>query len=206
MDVPRLLLAVCFVYALSLVFGITSLAADAKELPPGMTPEKLEKTVKRRFDYIDKRLLAGKSAKSIEESGNQRALEILQQSRKNRDEIAAWIDKGNFESAYWALQDLARSIKEALQLSRAKQRDAKKLKDDMDSARIANDAYFELVRKRGIADAGGEVAALVEQARKIRAEADNLRNNNDYAGATERFLDSTGLLKKAASLFRSMAR
>ena len=202
----RLVLAVCFACVLLLFSGVTSLAAGEKELPPGMTPEKLEKTVKRRFEYIDKRLLSGKSAQSIEESGNPQAVEILWQSRKSRDEIAGWIAQGEFERAYWGLQELARAMKEALQLSRARQRDAKKLKDDMDSARVVNDAYFELARKRGIAEAGGEVAALVEQARKVRAEADELRSKGDYAGATERFLSSTTLLKKAASLFRSMGR
>ncbi len=199
----RLLLAVC---ALFLISSATSPVAEERTLPPGMTPEKLERSVKRRFDYIDKRLLAGKSAKSIEESGNRRALEILSQSRKSRDEIAGWIAQGRFEDAYWALQDLARAMKEALQLSRAKQRDAKKIKDAMDSARVANDAYFELVRKRKIAESGGEAAALVEQARNARAEADELRGSDDHAGATERLLVSTELLKKAVSLFRSRAR
>ena len=178
------------------------IAEEAADIPPEMTAEKLEKAVKRRFKYIDKRLLSGKPAKSIEESGNQPAIDILQRSREQRDKIAGWIAQERFEDAYVALQELGRSMKEAIQLSRARELDLKKIKNDMDSARITNDAYLELVKKRGATGAGGEVAALVEQAHEARAKADELQKNGDYAGATGYFLTSTRLLMKAALSLR----
>ena len=194
------------VCALFFVNSIQLFAEDATGAPPAMTPEKLEKVVKRQFKYIDKRLLSGKSAKVIEESGNQQAIDILQRSRESRDEIAGWIAQGRLQDAYTALQEISRSMKKAMRLSRARERSAKKLKDDMDSARVANDAYFELVRKRGVADIGGEAADFVNRAREARNKADDLRDKRDYKGAAEYFSISTRLLKKAASLFRDKNR
>ena len=200
------LLVLCIVCALFFVNSVKLFAEDAADAVPDMTPEKLEKVVKRQFKYIDKRLLSGKSANKIEESGNQQAIDILQRSRESRDEIAGWIAQGRFGDAYKALQEISRSMKRAIQLSRAKERSAKKLKDEMDSARVANDAYFELVRKRGIADIGGEAADFISRAREARKKADDLRDSSDYKGATEHLSISTRLLKKATSLFRDKNR
>ncbi len=176
------------------------------EIPEGMSQTRLEKTVKRRFDYIDKRLLSGKSARTIEESGNRQAIEILNQSRRRRDEIADLIAREEFQEAYRGLQELAHRLKDALQLARARQRGAKKLKDDMESARVVNDAYFELVRKRGISSAADDVGELLRQARQARSNADELLEKSDYDAARKQFVISTDLLKKAASLFRGRKR
>ncbi len=174
------------------------------DLSPDMTQEKLEKTVKRKFQYIDKRLLSGKSAEAIEESGNQQAIDILQSSRDSRDQIADWISHGQFENAYGALKKLGHSMRQAMQLTRAKEVSAKKIKNAMDSARIANDTYFELIKKRGDTNAGRKTIVMIEQAHEARTKADELQNNNDFQKATEYYLASTKLLKNAVATLRDM--
>ena len=207
LDVTCRLSCVCLFCMLFFVDSVTLFAGEAvANIPPDMTPEKLEKTVKLRFKYVDKRLLSGKSAKEIEESGNQQAIDILRHSRGSRDKIADWIIQGRYEDAYIALQELGRSMKEAMRLSRARELGAKKIKNDLDSARIENDTYFELIKKRADDDVVGELAELIEQARDARVKADELKKNNDFQGATEYFLTSTRLLKKATSSLRDIGR
>ncbi len=197
------LLLACVIFLLLLAEGRLLFAAEVGSgAPPDMLPEKLEKEVQRRFKYIDQRLLSGRSAKSIEESGNPQALDILRRSRERMSEIAQWISEGKLNEAYGALQEVGRAMREALQLARAKERSAKKLRDEMEEARVVNDAYFERVKKRGALGAKGEVGTLIEQAREIRAKADVLQERGDYQGAKASFERSTQLLKKAVSLFR----
>ncbi|HEC15607.1 MAG TPA: hypothetical protein ENI99_03400 [Sedimenticola sp.] len=99
---------------------------ERRPLPKGMTPEKLERSVNKTFRYVDKRLLSGKSAGRIEASGSAEAIALLQRSREERDKIAQQIERGQHEEAYWALKELNKSIKEAMRLSRAKERAARK--------------------------------------------------------------------------------
>jgi len=199
----QLLLTSVF-FLLLLVEGQISFAAEADTAAlPGMTPEKLEKEVQRRFDYVDRRLLSGRLAKTIEESDNIQARAILQRSREKMPQISEWIAEGKLQDAYSALQELSRAMRTALQLVRARERGVKKLKDEMDEARIINDAYFERVKKRGAMEAMGEVRALIERAQEVRMEAEKRQGQNDYQEAKNLFDQSTQLLKKAVSLFRS---
>lgn len=177
-------------------------AETGKALPKGMTPEKLEKSVNRQLKYIDDRLLSGKSARQIEESGNASAIAILQNSRKERDRIAEQIRQGKLEASYWALQDLGKSLRTAMKMVRAKDIAAKKIKDDMESARIASDAYYNRAKQRKIdkGDGGPEALEFFQRAQKARNEANRLVIAKDYKSAMAVFLDSSRLLQKAIAL------
>ncbi|GEM_PF-2247275 len=183
------------------LFSCTAPLAFAQErtLPKKMTPAKLEKSVHRQLKYIDKRLLAGKSAEQILNSGNDKAISILNESKKTRDLIAKQIEKGEIEAAYWTLKDLGNSLRSAAKLVRAKGLSAKKIKDDLDSARIKSDAYQERAKQRSIHDGnGGEDAhKLYKQAIEKRKEASLLEKNKKYKDATAIYLSSMELLKKA---------
>lgn len=183
------------------LFSCTAPLAFAQErtLPKKMTPAKLEKSVHRQLKYIDKRLLAGKSADQILNSGNNKAISILNESKENRDIIAKQIEKGEIEAAYWALKDLGNSLRSAAKLVRAKELSAKKIKNDLDSARIKSDAYEERAKQRSIHDGNGgeEAHKLYKRAIEKRKEASLLEKNNKYKDATAVYLSSMELLKKA---------
>ncbi len=173
--------------------------AQERTLPKKMTPAKLEKSVQRQLKYIDSRLLSGKSADQILNSGNRNAIAILEESRKTRDLIARQIEQGETEAAYWALKDLAGSLRQAAKLVRAKERSAKKIRDDLESARIKSDAFQERARQRSIHDGNGgkEAHKLYKQAVAKRKEARRLEEKRRYKEATVVYLNSTELLRKA---------
>ncbi len=199
----QLLLACCVLFFLSFLEVRLVAGGDSPlGVPPDMTQEKLEKEVPRRFRYIETRLLSGRSAKIIEASGNAQAMEILRHSKGRMPEVEAWISEGRLGEAYVALQEIARSMREALQLARARERGVKKLKDEMEETRVVNQAYFERAMKRGVNSAGGEIRKLMQQAQKARAEAEIMRERLDYKGAKDSFGRSTQLLKKAITLSR----
>ena len=183
------------------IFSCTAPLAFAEErtLPKKMTPAKLEKSVHRQLKYTDKRLLSGKSADQILNSNNNEAISILEDSKKTRDVIAKQIEKGEFEDAYWALKDLGKLIRSASKLVRAKGVNAKKTKDDLDSARITSDAYEERAKQRSIADGNGgkEAHELFKQAIEKREEASKLEKEKKYKESTATYLNSTELLKRA---------
>jgi len=198
------LLIACALFLLLFADGRSLTAAEAGSggVPPDMTPEKLEKEVQRRFKYIEQRLLSGRSARTIEESGNARAMEILRRSKERMGTISQWISEGRLEDAYLALRELGRSMREALQLARAKERSEKKVRDGMEEAKVVNDAYFERVKKRGATSAKGDIKILIDKAKKARARADLERKRGDYVTARVSYEESTRLLKDAISLFR----
>ena len=190
----------CLTIALFL-FSCTAPLVFAQErtLPKKMTPAKLVKSVHRQFKYIDKRLLSGKNADQILNSGNDKAISILNESKKARDLIARQIEKGEMEAAYWALKDLGSSLRSAAKLVRAKELSAKKIKNDLDSARIKSDAFEERAKQRSIHDGNGgkEAHELYIRAIKKRKEASQLEKNNKYKESTAAYLSSAQLLKKA---------
>jgi len=173
--------------------------AEERTLPKKMTPAKLVKSVHRQLKYIDKRLLSGKSADQILNSGNDKAISILNESKKTRDLIAEQIEKGEMEASYWALKDLGNELRTASKLVRAKSVAAKKIKDDLDLARIKSDAYEERAKQRGIHDGSGgkEAHDLFEQAEEKRKEARQLEKNKKYKESTSAYLSSTEFIKKA---------
>jgi len=179
-------------------------AAASRALPKGMTPEKLERSVVRMLDYVDTRLLNGKSAKKIEDSENYEAIARLYRCREDRDLIAAWINQGQFEDAYWALKDLNKILKGAMAMSRAQERAAKKAKDKIDAARAISDAYFVRAKQRGIhkGNGGKEALELFISAQERRLNAQDLHADKDYQAATAAFERSIKLLKKAIAFSR----
>jgi len=190
----------CITIALFLFSCTTPFAfAEERTLPKKMTPAKLGKSVHRQLKYIDKRLLAGKSADQILNSGNDKAISILNESKKTRDLIADQIEKGEIEPAYWALKDLGNALRAASKLVRAKSVTAKKIKDDLDLARIKSDAYEERAKQRGIHDSNGgnEARELFNQAEEKRKEASKLEKSKKYKEATTAYLSSTENFKKA---------
>ncbi len=190
----------CITIALFLFSCTTPFAfAEERVLPKKMTPAKLEKSVHRQLKYIDKRLLAGKSADQILNSGNDKAIFILNESKKKRDIIAKQIEEGEMEPAYWALKDLGNELRAASKLVRAKNVSAKKIKDDLDLAKIKSDAYEERAKQRGIHDGSGgkEAHDLFEQAEEKRKEARQLEKNKKYKESTSAYLSSTEFIKKA---------
>jgi len=164
-----------------------------------MTPAKLEKSVNRQLKYIDKRLLSGKGAKQIYSSDNASAIELLKDSKKARNIISEQISKGKFEDAYWALKTLGNQLRTALKMVRAKGTDAKKIKNDLESAQIASDAFAERAVQRGIRDGNGgqDAQKLFKQAEKKRIEGSQHKLTKKYGAATQAFLDSSDLLKKS---------
>ncbi len=191
----RCLLITFFLFSCTAPFAF----AQERTLPKKMTPAKLVKSVHRQLKYIDTRLLSGKSADKILNSGNDKAISILKESKKTRDLIAEQIKKGEMEASYWALKDLGKQISNALKLVRAKSVNAKKIKDDLDGARIISDAYEERARQRGIHgdDGSKDALGLYNQAVKKRKEAHKLEREKNYRKATVSYLGSTELLKKA---------
>jgi len=114
MEMKQQLLIACALFLLLFADGRSLTAAEAGSggVPPDMTPEKLEKEVQRRFKYIEQRLLSGRSARTIEESGNARAMEILRRSKERMGTISQWISEGRLEDAYLALRELGRSMRQ----------------------------------------------------------------------------------------------
>ena len=200
----RRLLVACTMFLLLLVEGRTSAAVEggSMDVSQEMSPEKLEKEVQRRFTYIERRLLSGRSARTIEESGNARAMGILRRSRERMREISRWISEGRLRKAHSELREVGRSLREALQLARARERREKKVRDGMEEARIVSGAYFERVKKRGVTEAKGDVKLLIDKAREARSRADMERRRGDYVSARAFYEESTRLLKRAISLFR----
>ncbi len=186
------------------LFSCTAPLAFAQErtLPKKMTPAKLVKSVHRQLKYIDKRLLSGKSADQILNSGNDKAISILNESKKTRDLIAEQIKKGEMEASYWALKDLSNSLRTASKLVRAKALTAQKIKHDLDSARIKSDAYEERAKQRGIRDGSGgkEAHNLFKQAMEKRKEASKLEKSGKHKESTSAYLSSTELLRKAIAI------
>ncbi len=188
---------------LSCVGGNPSLMAETGSgVPPGMTQEQLEKEVQRRFSYVKERLLAGRLAKAIEEGDSLQAKAIFEQSKERMAEIEQWIREGRLPDAYVALQEVSRAMRKASQLARARERKAKRLRDELEEARIVNDAYFERVQKRGATRVTGEVADLIEEARKEREKGVNMMEAGEHLKARTAFESSTRLLKKAMALFK----
>ena len=173
--------------------------AEERTLPKKMTPAKLVKSVHRQLKYIDTRLLSGKSADQILNSRNDAAISILTESKKKREVIAKLIEDGEMEASYWALKDLGNSLRAASKLVRAKNVIAKKIKDDLDLARIKSDAYEERAKQRGILDGSGgkDALELFKQAIEKREEASKLEKSKKYKEATTAYLNSTELLTNA---------
>lgn len=187
---------------IGLIFFFNSNTLCAEKIntsTPEMTQQKLEKTVVRQFDYIDKRLLSGTSAQKIIESRNTEAIEILERARESKDEIAKQIKDGKYKKAIFALRKLNVSINKAIKMSRSKDKSVKKIKDDMESAHIINDTYFARAKKWGIdkGDAGEDAQTLIEKAVEKRNQAEQ-----DFKAALEGFHASTELLKKAVAAAR----
>jgi len=177
---------------------------EKKSLPKGMTPKKLKKSVARQFKYISTRLLAGKSAKKIEQSGNKKAIAILERGRKTIKSIAAQIERGQHEAAYWAMQDLAASLKEAMALSRAKERAAKTIADELETAIAVSDAYLERARQRGIDKGNGGLNALdlYRRAEKERADGKEMKAQGNLKCASKAYQLSSAFLMRSISAAR----
>jgi hypothetical protein len=183
-------------------------AGESKLLPKGMTPEKLETSVVRTLNYMDKRLLSGKSAKKIEVSKNREAIARLKDSREERKKIGVWVKQGQFEEAYWALKGLNLVLREAIVMSRAKERAAKKAKDSIDSARGISNAFYSRAKQRGIhkGNAGKQALGLLVAAVEKRTKAQALEADKDYDAASTVFQKSTKMLKKAIAIDRKLNR
>ncbi|VAX06274.1 hypothetical protein MNBD_GAMMA26-1005 [hydrothermal vent metagenome] len=179
-------------------------AEEHRPLPKGMTPAKLEKSVNKTLSYVDKRLLSGKSAERIEQSGNNEAIALLQGSRKEREKIGELVKQGQFETAYWALKELNKSLKDATQLVRAKDRAAKEAQDNLGSARTISDAYHELATQRGVnkEESGKEAFSFFKQAEETRTKAQSAETDKDYASAITAYTSSIEQLKKAIAIAR----
>lgn len=184
--------------------SINSSKEEKRVLPKGMTPDKLKKSVIRQFKYIDTRQLSEKNAQIVKESQNSEAITIFDRGRKRINTIANKIDEEKFEEAYWALQDLASSLKDAMKLAQAKKIDAKNNKDEMESARITSDAYLERAKQRGIPEGKGgtEALELFKRAEIERNDAIEALSKEQYKWASKAFQLSTEFLKKSIALAR----
>ena len=162
---------------------------------PEMTPERLERQVIRQFKYINARLHEhSATAHNIEESGNNEAIALFHQAREDMDKIAEQINHKQYTDAIPAIKKINVSIKNIMKMIRAKKLAIRSLKNDMESAQIANDAYIERANKWKLGQGnGGEKAhALTKEAVETRTHAEqNLKQ------AIENFNKSTELLKKA---------
>ena len=158
----------------------------------------------RQFKYINTRLLSGKSAKKIKESKNQKAIAILEHGRKTIGDIAAQIDQGKHEEAYWAMQELASSLKEAMALSRTKERTAETIADELETAIAVSDAYLERARQRGIekGDAGLHALDLYRRAEKERADGVEMKAQRNFKCASKAYQLSSEFLMRSISSAR----
>ncbi len=171
-----------------------------------MSKEKLERTINRQFQYINKRLLSKKVVGKIENSKNDEAINLLNKARRMRNDIEVQIEAGEYKNAYKSLQKLNNFLSEAMKISRARERATKKILDELEQARIVNDAYFERIRKRFInkIDVNDRIRSLYKNAQTNKAEADKAKLTNEYRKATIRFQESTELLKKMIVMIRKL--
>jgi len=176
----------------------------AKEpaIPEGMTGEQLEKAVIRRADYINNRLLSDETTKEIQASGNQKAISILKQVMIDKKKVDELIKKRKFRDAFIALHHLNNSIMESIKLITAKERGEKKIKDDLETARVSNDAYISLAIKRDLEGgvAGREGIELFKKAKETRTEAVRYQEEEKFSKALDSYNKSNRLLKKAIAL------
>ncbi|MES0328172.1 MAG: hypothetical protein ABUK13_08275 [Gammaproteobacteria bacterium] len=177
----------------------TLFAENTSTTTPEMTQQKLERSVIRQFDYIDKRLLSGTNTQTIIESRNTEAIEILERARASKDEIAKQIKDREYKNAILALRKLNTAINKAIKMSRSEDKAVKKIKDDMETAHIINDSFFARAKKWGIdkGDTGEEAQTLIQKAVKKRSQAEQ-----DFKAALDGFHASTRLLKKAVAAAR----
>ncbi len=189
---------ICFVGQIIYLIGSTTHAETADDYSSTMSREKFERIIDRQFQYINKRLLNKKIIGKIENSGNDQAISLLNQAMKMRDEIAEQIEAKRYEGAYESLQKINNFLSEAMKISRSKERAAKKIRDDLDMARIVNEAYFERAQNRVIdkLNLNDEAASYYERALGKKIEADNARSGNEFETAIIRFQESTKSLKK----------
>ena len=183
-------------------------AEESRVLPKGMTPEKLEASVVKMLNYVDQRLLNGKNAKKIEASENYEAIARLYRSREDMDMIGAWVKQGQFEEAYWALKDLNVVLKDAMKMSWVEEREAKEVKDRLDSACAISDAYYVRAKQRGIhkGDRGDQALDLLISAQERRIRAQALAADKDYKEAAAVYQKSTELLRKSIATARKQGR
>lgn len=173
-------------------------AKESDILPKGMTPEKLVKSVTRKYAYINKRLMSESALEKIRLSGNKEALSIVNKAELLRDDVGRQIEKKAYKKAYFELKELNVLMSKAMKLSRSGQREAKKIKDEMESAKIINDTYIERAKKREISvNSGSDAFHLYSDAMKVRHKASKESEANNYKAATISYKESTAILKKA---------
>ena len=191
-------LHICVV-SLFFTAAISDLAAKESDLlPKGMTPQKLVKSVNRKYAYINKRLMSESALKKIKLSGNKEAISLIKEAQLIRDNAGKLIEKKAYKKAYFELKELNAKMSKALKLSRSGARQEKKLKDAMHSAEIINDTYVERAKKRDISvNSSSEAFAIYKDAIKMRVKASKERKAKRYLAAIESYKNSTNLLKKA---------
>ncbi|VAX06932.1 hypothetical protein MNBD_GAMMA26-1976 [hydrothermal vent metagenome] len=184
--------------------AVNSTVEEKRTLPKGMTPEKLQKSVIRQHKYITTRLLSEKSEQKIKDSQNSKAMQIFERGQARANSISSKIDNQQYEKAYWALRDLAASMKEAMKLARSKERKDKQYQDEMESAHAISDAYHERAKQKGIQDGSGGRAALglFKRANTERTDAEDSRANKDYKCAIKAYQLSAEFLKKSIAIKR----
>jgi len=175
---------------------------EKRKLPKGMTPKKLKKSVIRQFKYIDTRQLSEKNSQIIKDSQNSEAIKIFARGHKRINTIANKIDNEKYEESYWELRDLARSLKDAMKLAQAKKTRARNNRNEMESARITNDAYLERAKKRGINEGKGGPEALefFKRAKSERIDAIDAASKEQYKWASKAYQLSTEFLRRSVTL------
>ena len=197
-------LHICVMGMLMAAASVDLVAKETKVLPKGMTPEKLEKSVIRKFAYINKRLLSESSVKKIESSGNAEAVSIVNEALLIRNRVAIQINNKEYETAYFELKELNALMSKALKLSRSGARLAKKIKDEMEHAKVVNDTYIHRAKKRASSIKGNsEASTLYNEAMKKRVAAKRDRGKGKYIVATNSYMESTSLLKKAIRMVKN---
>ncbi|MBW2467263.1 MAG: hypothetical protein JRF02_08185 [Deltaproteobacteria bacterium] len=197
------MLLILIVIGLSCLLPFHSIYAEIeRELPNGMTEEKLRKSVNRQFNYITKRLLSGKSADKILASNNTTAINILKDAKRSSEDIATLISENKYKEAYFALKDLNNSLKIALKLSRAKDVAHKKSQDEAENARIISDAYLDRAKQHGIdaGDGGKKAYKHFTNAINLRNKASILEEKSSFAEAVSLYSQATDELKKAIAV------
>ena len=196
------------ILAVSLLLPSYTEAQEGKfiELPPNATEEDLERAVKQRLYYIDK-LLGGESVRAVEESGNEKALELLEGIRNRRAMIDGLIAQRRFREAFVALHNLHASIMDMLRIAKQEEVERARLIAEVEDAMIMNNALFQkvdrLLQESTEVEDIEKVLRLVETAKSVRAMADANREAEEFQDALDALRTSSKLLKKAIRLLKA---
>ncbi len=184
------------------------------ELPPNASEEEIERAVKQMNYYIDK-LLSGNLVKEVEESGNEKAIGLLQEIRRRKESIDNnLIAERKFSEAYLALHHLHGSIMDMLRMVKQQEMEKERLLSDIENALIINDTLFQRVErllKEWSKTGGGDTPELakakklIETAKSVRVMADANREADELGDALSAIRTSSKLLKKAIRLLRKGA-